>query len=87
MKKFVNKSGTISSVKFKSSEGLTGACVLQGKTINFDKPGKDSRFVPEIDQPGSSELKKIVYLPLLGQNQETVAVLQLARKKKPFTKQ
>ena len=86
MKKFVNESGTISSVKYKNSEGLTGACTLQGKTINFDKPGKDSRFVPEIDQPGSSELKKIVYLPLLGQNQETVAVLQLARKKKPFTK-
>ncbi len=85
LKKFVDKNGSISSIQFKNSEGLTGACALQSKTINFEEPQKDSRFVAEIDQPGNSNLKKIVYLPLLGQNQEMVGVLQLARKSDVFT--
>jgi signal transduction histidine kinase/CRP-like cAMP-binding protein len=84
-KKLEDENKIISVVKFKNSEGLTGACALQGKTINFDKPAKDSRFVADIDQPGKKELNSIIYLPLVGQSGETVGVLQLARKNKAYS--
>jgi CRP-like cAMP-binding protein len=85
LKKLVDENGTISSVKFENSEGLTGTCALQGMTINLENPFEDSRFVDDIDRPGDSKLNKIIYLPLLGQNKETVGVLQLARINKTYS--
>jgi CRP-like cAMP-binding protein len=84
-KKLVDENRKFSLIKFKSSEGLTGACALQGKHINYENPRKDSRFVPDIDQPGKKELNKIIYLPLQGQSGETIGVLQLARKNKAYS--
>lgn len=67
------------------SEGLTGTCALQKKIINFDQPAGDSRFIREIDQPGENTLKKIVYVPLINNEQKIVGVLQLARENAPYS--
>jgi len=85
LKKHVDENGIISFVKFDNSEGLTGTCTIQGKTINLDNPMLDSRFVADIDQPGDGTLKKIIYVPLLGNTNETVGVLQLARNNQSYT--
>jgi signal transduction histidine kinase len=84
LKIILDENGSRSFVKFKNSEGLTGECALQGKTINLENPDQDIRFVADIDQL-SSELDKIIFIPLLGQGNETVGVLQLARRQKEYS--
>ena len=85
MRKFVNDNEIIKEIQYKSSEGLTGTCALQKKVLNFENPGEDSRFVEEMDQPGNAVLKKIVYLPLINEQEEILAVLQLARKSQNYS--
>jgi len=85
MRKFVSYNEIIKEIQYKSSEGLTGTCALQRKVLNFENPGEDSRFVEEIDQPGNTALKKIVFLPLINEQDEILAVLQLARKNKNYS--
>lgn len=85
IRKFANDNKIIKEIQFKSSEGLTGTCALQRKVLNFENPGEDSRFVEEIDQPGDAGLKKIVYLPLINEQEEILAVLQLARKNQNYS--
>jgi len=85
--RYTNDKGMIKKNTFyKISEGLTGTCLLQKRIINFDNPSEDSRFVSEIDQPGNNSLKYIIYVPLLNNNEEIVAVLQLGHSSKKFTK-
>ena len=50
LKKFANQKGTISTLKFSGSEGLTGTCALQRNTINLEAPIKDKRFSANIDR-------------------------------------
>ena len=85
LNKFVVQSGNISTIQFSSSTGLTGTCALQRKTINLGEPTKDNRFDANIDQPGDKALSKIIYLPLLGGNEDIVGVLQLARRKQAYS--
>ena len=85
MVKFVIENSSSKDIRYRSSEGLTGTCVLQKKIINFDNPTEDSRFVEEIDQPGNNNLKKIIYLPLINEDQKIVAILQLAREEESYT--
>lgn len=83
--RYANDKGAIIKHTFHNiSEGLTGTCILQKRIINFDNPLEDSRFVPEIDQPGDKGLKYIIYVPLLNTNEEIVAVLQLAHSSRKF---
>ena len=49
--KYVNDDGKIRMKHYKISDGLTGTCALQKRTLNFDNPTEDSRFISEIDQP------------------------------------
>lgn len=83
--KFIIEDGSENNVRYRSSEGLTGTCVLQKKIINFENPVEDSRFVQAIDQPGDGNLKKIIYLPLINEEQKIIAVLQLAREEGPYS--
>ncbi len=85
MRKFVNDNEKIKEIQYKSSDGLTGTCALQRKVLNFENPGEDSRFIEKIDQPGNAGLKKIVYLPLINEQEEILAVLQLARKNQNYS--
>jgi signal transduction histidine kinase len=85
MVKFVIENSSSKAIRYRSSEGLTGTCVLQKKIINFDNPSEDSRFEEEIDQPGNNDLKKIIYLPLINEVQKIVAVLQLARQEESYS--
>jgi len=85
MSKFIIENTTAKVVRYRTSEGLTGTCALQKKTINFKNPAEDSRFVDEIDQPGDRNLKKIIFVPLLNDEQKVIAVLQLARENEPYS--
>ena len=85
MVKFIIENSSSKAVRYRGSEGLTGTSILQRKIINFDNPSEDSRFVREIDQPGNSDLKKIIYIPLINEDQKIVAVLQLAREDEPYS--
>lgn len=85
MSKFVIENTTAKVVRYRTSEGLTGTCALQKKIINFENPEEDSRFVEEIDQPGDRNLKKIVFIPLINEEQNVIAVLQLARENEPYS--
>ena len=84
MIKFVREQKALKRVRKKISDGLTGTCALQKKTLNFDQPTKDSRFIQSIDQPGNTALKKIIYIPLIDEKDNLVAVLQLAREYEPY---
>jgi signal transduction histidine kinase len=86
MEKYVDEDGAVRIVRNKISDGLTGTCVLQKRILNFDQPTADSRFIEHIDQPGNTAHKFIIYVPLITGNEEFVAVLQLARNYKSFTK-
>lgn len=83
--KYVDESDMLMIERFKISEGLTGTCVLQRKTLNFKEPISDSRFVSQVDQPGEATHKKILYIPLISSEDEFVGVLQVARSEKAFS--
>ena len=83
--KLIIQRGTITKIKYSSAAGLTGTCALQRNVINLEDPTTDNRFDANIDQPGNSELNKIIYLPLLGQDEYMVGVLQLARKNPTYS--
>ncbi len=85
MKKIIKTGNGFITDEAKLSEGLTGTCALQKKIINFDKPADDSRFNPAIDQPGSEKQDKIIYFPVINNQNRLVAVLQLARKENDYT--
>ncbi len=70
---------------FQLLDGLTGACALQKKILNFERPTEDSRFNSKLDQPGPARLKRILYFPVISEAGESVAVIQLARENKKFT--
>ena len=85
MSKFVIENTTAKVVRYRTSEGLTGTCALQKKTLNFENPAEDSRFSEEIDQPGDKNLKKIIFIPFINNEQKLIAVLQLARENEPYS--
>jgi signal transduction histidine kinase len=85
MSKFVIENTTAKVVRHRTSEGLTGTCALQKKTLNFENPAEDSRFSEEIDQPGDKNLKKIIFIPFINNEQKLIAVLQLARENEPYS--
>jgi len=53
MRKLIEKDDSYTIENFILPEGLAGNCALQKKIINYDRPSDDSRFVANIDQPGS----------------------------------
>jgi signal transduction histidine kinase len=83
--KYIEEEGVLKIKYHKISDGLTGTCVLQKKTLNFDEPVEDSRFIAEIDQPGEVIFKKILYVPLIAKNGVFVGVLQLARRENRYS--
>lgn len=85
MYKVISQDGKTKNEYFELSEGLTGFCASQKKTINYDRPTEDIHFNPKIDQPGSSRMKRILYFPIISDVGETVAVLQAARDNTKFT--
>ena len=85
MFKVITQDGKTRNEYFEISEGLTGYCASQKKSINYDRPTEDSHFNAQIDQPGSSRMKRILYFPIISDAGETVAVLQTARDNKKFT--
>ena len=85
MYRLVTQDGKTKNEYFQLSDGLTGICAIQKKTINYDRPTEDSYFNPKIDQPGPSRLKRILYFPIISDSGETVAVLQSARDNTKFT--
>lgn len=85
MSRFVSQDGKTKIEYFQLSDGLTGICAIQKKTINYDRPTEDSHFNPKIDQPGPSRMKRILYFPIISDSGETVAVLQSARDNTKFT--
>lgn len=85
MSRFVSQDGKTKIEYFQLSDGLTGICAIQKKTINYDRPTEDSHFNPKIDQPGPSRMKRILYFPIINDSGETVAVLQSARDSTKFT--
>jgi len=85
MKKIEQDSKPHKIINFQMNEGLTGACSLQKKVLNFERPTEDSRFNSDIDQPGPARLKRIIYFPVVNETGETVAVVQLANENKKFT--
>ncbi len=87
MRRYRNTGESFDCIESKISEGLTGTCALQKKIINFEDPSEDSRFVPEIDQPGQVKLDRILYFPVENDKNELVAVLQLARNNERYSKE
>ena len=85
MSRFVSQDGKTKTEFYQLSDGLTGICAIQKRTINYDRPTEDSHFNSKIDQPGSSRLKRILYFPIISDSGETVAVLQSARDNTKFT--
>lgn len=85
LSKLVVQRGTVTKIAYSSTEGLTRTCALQRNIINLEDPHKDKRFNPNIDQPANSELNYIIYLPLLGHDQDMVGVLQLARNNQVYS--
>lgn len=85
MQKLVEKDGSYTMENFVLPEGLAGNCALQKKIINYDRPTDDSRFVPNIDQPGSARLKSILYFPIVNESGDTNAVLVLSRESKKYS--
>jgi len=85
LQKFLLKRGVTKSEFFQLSEGLTGICAVEKRTLNFDRPTEDNRFDSSIDQPGSARLKRIMYFPIINDVGETIAVIQSARENKKFT--
>ena len=87
MRKYVYSENRFEYNESKISEGLTGTCALQKKIINFENPAEDSRFIPEIDLPGSGKFSSILYFPIENDKNELVAVLQLARNIESYSKE
>lgn len=85
MKRISSKEKQYKEEEFQLADGLTGACALQKKILNYERPTEDSRFNAKIDQPGSARLKRILYFPVISEAGETAAVIQLARENKKFT--
>ena len=85
MQKLIEKDDSYTIENFVLPEGLAGNCALQKKIINYDRPSDDSRFVANIDQPGSARLKSILYFPIIDEGGDTIAVLVLSRESKKYT--
>jgi len=85
MRKIIEKNDSYTTENFVLPEGLAGNCALQKKIINYDRPSDDSRFVANIDQPGSARLKSILYFPIIDEGGDTIAVLVLGRESKKYT--
>lgn len=85
MQKLIEKDDSYTIENFILPEGLAGNCALQKKILNYDRPTEDSRFVPNIDQPGSARLKSILYFPIINEGGDTIAVLVLGRESKKYT--
>jgi len=85
MQKLIEKDDSYIIENFVLPEGLAGNCALQKKIINYDRPTDDSRFVPNIDQPGSARLKSILYFPIINESGDTIAVLVLSRESKKYS--
>jgi len=87
MQKLTEKDDSYTIENFVLPEGLAGNCALQKKIINYDRPSDDSRFVANIDQPGSARLKSILYFPIINEGGDTIAVLVLSRESKKYTEE
>lgn len=85
MQRLIEKDNSYTIENFVLPEGLAGNCALQKKIINYDRPTDDSRFVGNIDQPGSARLKSILYFPIINDGGDTIAVLVLSRESKKYT--
>lgn len=85
MQKIVTEGGKIKNEYFQLSEGLTGACALEKRTLKYDRPTEDNRFNSKIDQPGPARMKRILYFPIINDSGETVAVIQAARENKKYS--
>ncbi|RKY94334.1 MAG: hypothetical protein DRQ13_08380, partial [Ignavibacteriae bacterium] len=85
MQKLVEQDDSYTIENFILPEGLAGNCALQKRIINYDRPTDDSRFVPNIDQPGSARLKSILYYPIINESGDTIAVLVLSRESKKYS--
>ncbi|RKY93337.1 MAG: hypothetical protein DRQ01_04970 [Ignavibacteriae bacterium] len=87
MQKLTEEDDSYTIENFVLPEGLAGNCALQKKIINYDRPSDDSRFVANIDQPGSARLKSILYFPIIDKCGDTIAVLVLSRESKKYTEE
>ena len=85
MQKIVTEGGKSKIEYFQLTEGLTGACAVEKKTLKYDRPTEDNRFNSKIDQPGPARMKRILYFPIINDSGETVAVIQAARENKKYT--
>jgi signal transduction histidine kinase len=87
MQKLIEKDDSYTVENFVLPDGLAGNSALQKKVINYDRPTEDSRFVTNIDQPGSARLKSILYFPIINEGGDTIAVLVLSRESKKYTEE
>jgi signal transduction histidine kinase len=85
MQKIITEGGKSKVKHFQLTEGLTGACAIEKKTLKYDRPTEDNRFNSKIDQPGPARMKRILYFPIINDSGETVAVIQTARENKKYT--
>jgi signal transduction histidine kinase/CRP-like cAMP-binding protein len=85
MQKIIIKGGKSKVEYFQLTEGLTGACAVEKRTLKYDRPTEDNRFNSKIDQPGPARMKRILYFPVINDSGETVAVVQTARENKKYT--
>lgn len=85
MFKMITKDGKTINEYFQISDGLTGVCAVQKRTINYDRPTEDSNFNSRVDHPGPSRMKRILYFPIISDAGETIAVLQSSRDNTKFT--
>jgi signal transduction histidine kinase len=85
MYKVVTRDGKTENEYFQISDGLTGVCAVQKRTINYDRPTEDSHFNSRVDYPGTSKMTRILYFPIISDSGETIAVLQTARDNTKFT--
>jgi adenylate cyclase len=75
-------------IRFPADNGLAGACLNAGETINIPEAYSDLRFNREVDRKTGFKTRTILCVPVLSRKGEKMGVMQvLNRRKGPFTRQ
>ncbi|MEM9540123.1 MAG: ATP-binding cassette domain-containing protein [Cyanobacteria bacterium P01_E01_bin.42] len=75
------KGGELISIEIPINAGIAGSVATTGKSVNIPDPYNDPRFNPQIDRDTGFLTRNLLCLPMLNENNEVFAVVQVLNKK------
>ena len=82
LKANVLSDSSIKDIIIKFSDGLQGTAIIEKKLIILEDPNKEKNYNPVIEDLTGIKIKNVIYYPVMTQNDDPVALLELYNSKR-----